>query len=319
MKAMSMSCAALVVLIGFAARADLIVSTGGPSGSYHHFFVDLKKVCGAEVELTELPSTGSDKNLENLLTKQADLAFVQTDTLKFQASRDSNVNEADLQTLLPLYNEEVHLIARDASRREGGLSIAGLELGGKSVAVRGIEDLKGMRVGAWGGSLTTAAAINVFGSVGAIIVPFTGADPEAEARAALDKREVDVVLVVGGQPLGFPRSLTGQYRLLQIDRAKAGQLAFYAPATLTYGNLNATGVPTIAAQAYLVTRNFRGAAKKAELSKLKGCVIANLEELVEGRGYSPKWKEVRPEGPTVWARYETLPASTAPAPRVAPR
>ena len=73
-----------------------------------------------------------------------------------------------------------------------------------------------------------------------------------------------------------------------------------------------TAVPTIAAQAYLVTRNFRGAVKKAELSKIRACIVANLEELVEGRGYSPKWKEVKPEAPTIWARYETLPA---PAPR----
>ena len=81
----------------------------------------------------------------------------------------------------------------------------------------------------------------------------------------------------------------------------------YAPATLSYGNLNASAVPTIAARAYLVTRNFRGALKKAELSKLKAYIVANLEEFVEGRGYSPKWKEVKPDAATVWAKYETLP------------
>jgi hypothetical protein len=291
-----------------AARADVIVSTGGPSGSYHQFFVDLKKVCGGEVELLELPSTGSDRNLENLLTKQADLAFVQSDTLRFQGTRDANVNEADLQTLVPLYGEEVHLIAKNAARVEGGLTVAGLNFGGKAVAVTSIEELKGMRVGAWGGSLTTAAAINLFGGVGAIIVPFSGPEPEVAAKAALDKGEIDVILAVGGQPLGFPKSLDASYRLLRIDKAKAGLMSFYAPATLSYGNLNASAVPTIAARAYLVTRNFRGALKRAELSKLKACIVTNLEELVEGRGYSPKWKEVRPDAATVWAKYETLPA-----------
>ena len=57
-----------------------------------------------------------------------------------------------------------------------------------------------------------------------------------------------------------------------------------------------------------MTRNFRGAVKKAELSKIKACIVANLEELVEGRGYAPKGKEVRPDGPAVWAKYETLAA-----------
>lgn len=317
MKAKHVLCTTVLAVIASAAHADVIVSTGGPTGNYHQFFVDIKKVCGGEVQLTELPSTGSDKNLENLLTKQADVAFVQSDTLKFQGMRDANVNEADLQTLLPLYGEEVHLIAKEAARKEGGLTFAGLNVGGRSIAVRGLEDLKGMRVGTWGGSLTTAAALNVFGNVGMIIVPFAGADPDVAARAALDKAEIDVILAVGGQPLGFPKSLNASYHLLQIDKVRAGQMAFYVPATLSYSNLNASAVQTIAAQAYLVTRNFRGAVKKAELSKIKACIVANLEELVEGRGYAPKWKEVKPDAPTVWAKYETVPAPETPPRRAA--
>lgn len=296
------------------AQAELLVSTGGPTGTYHQFFVDIKKVCGGKVDLVEVPSKGGDDNLDKLINKDADIGFVQTDTLKFVGMKNPAVNEADIQTLLPLYNEEVHLITRGAAKTTGGVSIGGFNIGGKSIAVTKIEDLKDMKVGAWGGSVTTANAMNVFANIGMVIVPFTMEKPSDAAKAALDKGDIDVILAVGGQPLGFAKTLTPAYRLLDIGGAASGKMSFYVPAKLSYSNMNSS-VSTIAAQSYLVTRNFRGASKKAELSTLKACITANMEEFVEGRGYHPKWKEVKADAPTVWGKYETVavPAPGMPA------
>lgn len=292
------------------AQAELNVSTGGPTGTYHQFFVDIKKLCGDKVDLVEVTSKGGDANLDNLVNKDADLGFVQTDTLKFVGMKNPAVNEADIQTLLPLYNEEVHLITKGASKTSGGLSIGSFNIGGKSIAITKIEDLKDMRVGAWGGSITTANAMNVFANIGMSIVPFTMEKPSDAAKAALDKGEIDVILAVGGQPLGFAKTLTPAYRLLDIGTGSSAKMSFYVPAKLNYSNMNAS-VSTIATQSYLVTRNFRSPAKKAELSALKACVVANIDEFVEGRGYHPKWKEVKPDAPTVWAKFETTAATPA--------
>lgn len=294
------------------AQADLTVSTGGPKGTYHRFFVDIQKVCGDRVTLVELESKGGDANLDNLVNKLAHVAFVQTDTIKFVSMKDPRVNDADLQTLLPLYKEEVHLIAKGAAKTTGGF----MGFGGKTIVVKSLEDLKDMKVGAWGGSLTTASAMNVFGNIGMNIVPFTMDKPDVAARAALDKGEIDVILAVGGQPLGFASGLTPAYRLLEVTAAASSKMSFYVPARLNYSNMNAS-VGTIAAESYLVTRNIRSPAIKAELSALKQCIVENLDDLVDG-AYHPKWKEVNPDAPTVWTKYVTVPvapnsAPTAPA------
>ena len=304
---------AIALFATTSAQAELNVATGGPTGTYHQFFVDIKKLCGDKVDLVEVPSKGGDDNLDKLVNKEADLGFVQTDTLKFVGMKNPAVNEADIQTLFPLYNEEVHLIARaTASKTTGGF----MGFGGKTIVVAKIEDLAGMKVGAWGGSVTTASAMNVFGNIGMVVTPFTMDNPSAAAKAALDKGEVDVILAVGGQPLGFAKTLTPAYRLLEISAAASSKMSFYVPAKLNYSNMNAS-VSTIAAKSYLMTRNFRSTAKKAELSALKACMSANLDEFVEGRGYHPKWKEVQADTPTVWAKYETLsPAQAAPSPQV---
>jgi TRAP-type uncharacterized transport system substrate-binding protein len=306
----------VAVALAFTAPAmasdELVISTGGLQGTYHAFFVDIKKRCGDVAELKELESKGSDKNLENLTGKDADLAFVQTDTLKFQGMKNPDVNEADIQTLLPLYREEVHLVAKGAAKTSGGVNIGGMNFGGKTVVVKNIEDLAGMRVGAWGGSLTTAQAINVFGNVGMVIVPYTAEKGnDAAAKADLDAGKIDVILAVGGQPLGFAKGLNASYRLLEIGSNSGSKMSFYVPAKLNYSNMNASGISTIAAQTYLVTRNFRSAGKKAAISKLKQCIVENLDEFVEGKGYHPKWKEVKADTPTVWAKYETT--TTKPA------
>lgn len=298
-----------------AAQAEITFSTGGPSGTYHQFFVDIKQVCGDRVNLVELPSKGGDENLTNLVEKTAHVGFVQTDTLKFVSMKDPRVNEADLQTLIPLYNEEVHLIAKGATKTSGGISLGFTTIGGKTVVVSKLEDLQGMKVGAWGGSITTASAMNVFGNIGMNLIPFTMEKPDVAARAALDKGEIDVILAVGGQPLGFAKTLTPAYRLLEISSASSSKMSFYVPTRVNYTNMNAS-VGTIAAQSYLVTRNIRSATTKAELSTLKACIVEHLDDLVDGK-FHPKWKEVKVDAPTVWVKYETI-AVAAPVATAAP-
>lgn len=292
-------------------NTPLVVSTGSPEGTYSKMFKSIMAQCRERVPLAEKNSSGADENIDNLINKQADLAFVQTDTLQFVAMNDARASEAKIRTLVPLHAEEVHVIAlANTTKQVGGKSIIGFNVGGEKVALKSLQDMAGLKVGAWGGSYTTARAISYLGGVKYDIVRY---DDGKSARAALDKGEIQAIIAVGGQPLGFMKDLNANYRLLEVDAALATKVKAYSPTRISYRNVNAAGVPTVAARAYLVTNNYATAARKAKISALKACIVENIDEFKEGTGHHPKWSDVDINADTVWTLYETVATGDQPA------
>lgn len=284
----------LMLIAPFAAFADLAVSTGGEKGTYHAMFKSIQAVCGDKVPLTEQLSSGSDENLDRLVQNQATLAIVQTDALQFQAMNDPRVSDERIRTLVVLHPEEVHIIVK------ANLSVGGNMIGWGGRAPQTLQDLQGKKVGVWGGSHTTVMVMNTQGQLGMNVMRFNDAKAALEAFA---KDAVDALIAVGGQPLGFVADLDQRFRLLSVgDTAK---FSFYVPAKLNYRKLNAQGVPTIAAQALLVTRNLKTPEKRAELLALRKCILANLGEFQEGSGHHPKWQDVDPKAQSVRVFYGT--------------
>jgi uncharacterized protein len=312
MKRFACIAALAAVSCSAAAQEAMIVSTGSPTGTYSSMFKSIQMLCGDKVALQELNSTGSDENIDNLINKKADLAFVQTDALQMTANNDPRAGEANIRTLVPLHNEEVHPIAlKDLSRVSGGLSFGGKNFFGSKQELTSLADLNGIKVGAWGGSYTTARAIAILGGVQYEPVQFPN---EAQALAALDKGQIGAIIAVGGQPLGFVQKLGPGYKLLRIDSGLAAKVKAYTPARVSYRNIGASGVETIAARAYLVTKNYTTPERRARLSALKQCILDNEGNFKEGTGHHPKWADVDLKAPTVWANYETTPAiAQAPA------
>lgn len=284
------------------AQEVVVVSTGGPKGTYSSFFKSIQSLCGDIVQLIEKPSTGSDQNIDNLINKQADAAFVQSDTLQFTAMNDPRAGDSQIRVLLPMYPEEVHTVAlKTLAKTTGGFSMMGKNLGGTVTQLNSLADLEGVKVGAWGGSYTTARAISYLGSVKYETVSFT--DDKA-AKAALDKGEIAAIIAVGGQPLTFVSELSGNYKLLKIDSSLADKVKAYQKARVNYRNLGADGTETVAARSMLVVKNYASPARKEKLSALKRCIMSHEADFKEGTGHHPKWNDVDFAAPVSWAMYE---------------
>lgn len=286
------------------------IATGGPTGTYTKIFANMATACGEKVPLVEVRSGGSDDNIGKLVEKEVDAAFVQTDTLQFTAMNDPRAGEANLRTLVPLYPEEVHVVAvKDLSKITGGFALFGKNFGGQKQTLDSLADLSGAKVGAWGGSITTARMIAALGGVQYETVTFKD---DKEALAALNKGEIAAIIAVGGQPLGFVKGLNDQYKLLKIDGSLASKVKAYQSTKVSYKNLNMAGLETVAARSILVVKNYQDPARKQRFADLKACLIANEVEFKEGTGMHAKWSDVDLKAPTVWAMYD-IPAVAAPA------
>lgn len=285
-----------LALVPIAANADLTVSAGGKSGTYYRFIKDIDSVCGDKVRLNILESSGSDQNIARLAKKDtpaADLAPVQSDALQFTAMSDPDVGDNDIRTLLVLYPEEVHVIALADSKVGGFMGI-----GGK--APSDVTQLQGKTIGAWGGSFTTAKVIQTQANLGISIQQFPN---EKEGMAALNAGKVAAIIYVAGQPADMIKNLSNNYVLLDVPPSVARNTTLYTPTKLvSYPKLGQ--VQSLTAQSLLVVRNFRTAAKKKEISDLKECVVAHLDELKEG-DFHAKWKYVDPKASSPRTYYET--------------
>ena len=293
------------------AQEVVVISTGGAKGTYSSFFKSIQSMCGETVQLIEKPSAGSDSNIDNLINKQADAAFVQSDTLQFTAMNDPRASDSQIRVLLPLYLEEVHVVAlKDLSKTSGGVSFFGKNVGGTKTQLSSLADLEGVKVGAWGGSFTTARAISYLGGVKYETIQF---EDDKKALAALNSGEIAAIVAVGGQPLGFVSSLSGNYKLLKIDSGLADKVKAYQKARINYRNLGSDSTETVAARSMLVVKNYSTPVRKDKLAALKRCIVSHIGDFKEGTGHHPKWNDVDLETPVSWAMYDV-----GAAPKTAP-
>lgn len=304
----SIALAVAVSLAASIAQAELVIGSGGKGNTYYSMVNSIVGVCSSDtLKLRNVESNGSDENLANLIKGSIHLAIVQADALQFEAMNDPRAGENDIKVLMVLHPEEMHVIARK-DLKVGGYGLGSLKVGGS--AAQGIEQLKDLKVGAWGGSYTTARAFNAQTHLGYEVVKF---DKPEQAEAALRNKDIQAIIRVAGQEDGFTAKLvkTGDYQLLNVTPTLASSATFYVPARLNYGG--GVAVPSLAAQALLVTSNFKSAAKKAEVSELKQCIISNMDEFREGGGHHSKWKEVKLDAPSARSFYEVLPTKSVQA------
>ncbi len=171
---------------GWRARAGRLRLRSGPKGgTYDRFGTDLTEVLGrVGFTVKHGGSSGSFENVIALGRGQTQLAIVQLDAL---AHPQAEAFRARIQTVLPLYNEEVHLLARPGS------------------GIRSIRDLRGKRVHAGAvrsGTYATATALLELVGLDAardLVLDHSRAET---ALAALAAGELDAAFFVGGAPLG---------------------------------------------------------------------------------------------------------------------
>jgi len=298
----------ILVLIAFntpALSQQLNIATGAKDGTYSRMFQQLAAVCGQKISLVEMNSTGSLQNMDSIVGNKVNAAIVQTDVIYLRAKTD---NLGHIRTLVTLHPEEIHLVAKAAGKTEGGYGVGSFRVGAKDVRLDQITDLEGRTVGAVGGSVTTARVIQLLSEIRFRVVEFAN---NKELIAAIGT-QVDAGLFVGGAPLGVLETLSRDYKLLMIDEKTVAKMAaVYTKARVSYANMNSMGVPTVATDAILVTRDYKTPQYVSALSVLRGCMYSNIDDLRDKAGNHPKWQFVDPENKGKWVWYE-LPDANQP-------
>ena len=257
----------------------LNVATGSKGGTYATMYKNLGDICTSASWLRERQTSGSVENVDLLLSNQVSLAFVQLDVLKARDQIDGDPRAKEIRTLLPLHQEEIHLIAKKPTK--GFL--------GRVSGVTRFSELARKKVGAWGGSVVTANVMRAKSGVNFEVAAFPTRDA---ALAALASGQVDAVLAVVGQPADWVKALSPQqYNLLPLDIGADKVSGFYQKAKLIYPDFGAA-VDTYSVQSLLVTRNFKTPEKRAQLLKYQACAKAKLTSLQEDEGMHPKWNDV---------------------------
>ncbi|MBV8939113.1 MAG: TAXI family TRAP transporter solute-binding subunit [Alphaproteobacteria bacterium] len=279
------------------AEDDISLLTGPKTGTYIAIGRDIAQVgkeAGLNVEVK--PSGGSVDNIKRINSKEnAAMGIVQSDVLGFlrrSKSESTRVMAAHLRMIMPLYAEEVHVLARNNIH-------SFKELEGKRVVVG--ED----------GSGHMLTAVNLLSMTGVTPAETIRKSPPEGVLALLDG-QADAVFIVGGKPVKLFKnleSLQGEQdaryqqqlhdvHFLPLDDPR--MLEEYQPGELTHADYAFVSEPvhTITARAVLMTYDFSTPGKnhyrRCHLGYALTQALVMHMDWLKAHGHA-KWREVSPE------------------------
>ena len=310
MRLLAAATAALLLQPALAqAAAAFKVVTADKRGTYFAIGNDLSKIVApaADIELEVVPTDGSAHNIRLLRHEPGvKFAIVQADVYQAFVDRAAEANREaariirPLRVILPLYNTEIHYIARADSE------------------LNFLHDIKNARIN--GGLVGSGAA---FITHTLYRMMFNGPMPEANASylpndEALIKlitdKTIDVAVVAAGQPAPIIANMKPEaqkfIKLLKFDPAHPSSkrpVTIYSPATVrasSYPNLIKENFTTISVGAFLVTYDYNLQTTVQHLVRFARSLCQNFETL-QAKGH-PKWREVELSLPTLnqgWTYY----------------
>ncbi len=262
------------------------ILTGGPTGTYIQIGNDLSREmarCGRTLNVRE--SAGSLENFLGVRTRRhTQFGIVQSDVLEYLktfANEDPAIARAihNVRIAFPLYNEEVHVLAKQ--------DIANLQdLNGKRVAIGAEES---------GTFLTASLVLDLVGVNPAERVP---ANP-GEALPMLLAGDIDAFFYVAGAPTkAFESSEIDPQRFHLLPIKDETLKAVYVPSTIPAGTypFQSEPVDLIAVKAVLMTYEYDPQLNAYHrescraVSDLSHVIISSFQDLQE-TGH-PKWKQV---------------------------
>lgn len=308
-KAMAMAAALLLPCSAAYAGAAFKIVTADVRGTYHAIAGDLAKFVApaADIELEPVPSSGSAENIKLLRFEPfVKFAIVQADVYQAFVDR-AGQNNAEaariirpLRVILPLYNTEIHYVARADSE------------------LNYLHDLKDAKIN--GGLVGSGAAFithTLYKMMFKSAIPEANASylPNAEALVKLiTDKSVDVAVVAAGQPAPIIANMKPEaqkyIKLLKFDPAHPASkqaLSIYAPATVrarSYPNLLNEDFTTISVGAFLVTYDYNTQGTVEYLTRFARSLCQNFSTL-QDKGH-PKWREVQLALPALndgWSYY----------------
>ncbi len=290
-------------------RIEYKIVTASERGTYIVLGRDLATYVAddAGIALESLPSAGSSENVFRLRYEPGvKLALVQSDV--YQAfldqaaagNKEAGAIIRPLRLIMPLYNEEIYFVVRADS------------------PLNYVHEIKDARINAGpNGSGTALTTVTLYQAMfrGPLSKTRTTFLPNEEALVKLTgDRSVDVVVIVGGQPMKLLADMKPEakqlIKLLKFDANDAASkeaLKTYFPATVratSYPNLLGENLPGLAVRAFLVTYDYNLPQTVQYLARFAKSLCQNFPTLQE-KGH-PKWKDVELSLPDVgegWKYY----------------
>ena len=282
--------------LGAQAAAEFKVATADKRGTYFAIGADLAKYVApaADISLEVMPTDGSAANIRHLrFDAGVKFAIVQADVYQAFVDRGAERSEKDaariigpLRVILPLYNTEIHYIAR------------------ADAPFNYLHELKDARIN--GGLVGSGAAFithTLYRMMFNTPMPEKNASfmPNDEALVKLiTDKSIDVAVVAAGQPAPIIANMKPEaqkfIKLLKFDPSHPSSkrpLSIYAPSTVratSYPNLLTENFTTISVGAFLVTYDYKLQATTEYLVRFARSLCQNFNTL-QASGH-PKWREV---------------------------
>lgn len=280
-----------VASIAFAANPapeceGLKIATGPSGKGYSKLYANIAKVCGQEVPVCEVTTTGGLDNLSALSTKDADIGIAAIDTLMTMKQGDENI--AGLLAVAGLNSNYLHVITAINGFTVVGEKKFGFMKGdAKQIIISRFTDLKGQRIAVVGSAQLLGRSLE---RQLRYEMQFIDVDSDDKAFDLVKRGEVAAAFTVSGWPSGTVNKLAQSSGLTMVPY-DAPATAPYTVRSLNYKNMgvynsNALGVPNL-----LLTRPFKG-DKAQDVAKLKRCLSAKLLSLQEG-SFEPGWNEIK--------------------------
>lgn len=280
---------------GKSAAVEYKIVTADPKGTYYAIGQDLAKYVApdAGIDLEVLPTDGSAANIKHLrYDPGVKLAIVQADVYQafidraVAGNREAAAMIGALRVILPLYNTEIHFIARADSPIN---------------YLHEMRDAKinGGLVGSGAAFITNTLYRMMFGKP----IPEANnsflSNADALVKLISDK-SVDVVVVAAGQPAPLITNMRPEaqkfIKILKFDPSHPSAkvpLTVYTQSVVraeSYPNLLKESFTTVAVGAYLVTYNFSTPETASHLARFARAMCSNFATL-QANGH-PKWREV---------------------------
>src|SRR5262249_42624439 len=276
-----------------ALAADMGIVTGGEKGTYYQFGLNLQRLVKPHgINLNVAPSKGSVENVFAVYQRpNTQLGIVQSDVLAFVARVETDATlqriAKKIRMVFPLYNEEVHILARkDITDFD--------DLAGKRVAIG--------REGS-GTDLTARLMFKV-----AEIEPrqMVNIDTD-EALAELKAGHIDAMFYVAGAPVKlFAESVTEADNLALLTVTNKSIAEFYPIVEIPANTYRFQSKPlsTVAVKAVLVSFDFRR-LDCDNVGRFAKILSTNMGWLMDN-GH-PKWKSVKLDYPLKgWEQYDCV-------------
>lgn len=286
----------LVLSIAFASTsfaADMGIITGSDKGTYYQFGLNLQKLVKENgINLSVYTSKGSVENVYAVYQRPGvQLGVVQADVLAFVARVQTDpvlqriANKVKM--VFPLYNEEVHVLARPN--------------------ILDFDDLadKRVAVGREGsGTYLTARLLFKIAEVIPKEMVFIDTD---EALSELKAGRIDAMFYVAGYPVKlFAENVTGTDGLALITISNKNIDEFYPSAEIPANTYpwQAKAVRTVAVKAVLISFDYRRTDCE-NVGNFAQLLSANLDWLLKN-GH-PKWKFVNLDSQLKgWEQYDCV-------------